>query len=411
MNTLHDALIIGGGPAGATAARLLSRAGWSVAMVEKTSFPRRKVCGEFISATSLPLLSDRGIEDVFSKRAGPRVQRVGLFAGKTVLTSAMPFAARTGWGRALGRDHLDSILLDAAAAAGADLWQPWKAVGLAHTDRGYRCRIAKEGDEEELAARIVIMAKGSWEKSRLDDVTYRTPARFDLLAFKAHFRDSRLPDDLMPLIVFPGGYGGMVHSDDGRVSLSCCIRRDVLERCRASGEKASDAVLRHILKHCEGVRAALDGAETDGAWLSAGPIRPGIRTSSVDGLFFVGNIAGEAHPIVAEGISMAMQSAWLLCRHLIENEDAFSQESLREVGRAYRQDWRAAFATRIHAAAAFAHLAMRKQAAAAAPLLKLFPEVLTFGAKLSGKAKEVVHADPHPLAANAARVLPLSGGG
>src|SRR5262249_19325820 len=52
MNRVHDALVIGGGPAGSTAARLLSRAGWSVVMVEKTLFPRRKVCGEFISATS-----------------------------------------------------------------------------------------------------------------------------------------------------------------------------------------------------------------------------------------------------------------------------------------------------------------------------------------------------------------------
>ena len=53
---LFDAIIIGAGPAGATLACLLSQAGWSVAIVEKKNFPRRKVCGEFISATSLPLL-------------------------------------------------------------------------------------------------------------------------------------------------------------------------------------------------------------------------------------------------------------------------------------------------------------------------------------------------------------------
>src|SRR5262245_14089568 len=51
-----DALIVGAGPAGSAAALLLARAGWSVALIEKAEFPRRKVCGEFISATSLPLL-------------------------------------------------------------------------------------------------------------------------------------------------------------------------------------------------------------------------------------------------------------------------------------------------------------------------------------------------------------------
>ena len=49
----HDALIIGGGPAGATVALLLAKGGWSVAVTEKAAFPRRKVCGEFISATTL----------------------------------------------------------------------------------------------------------------------------------------------------------------------------------------------------------------------------------------------------------------------------------------------------------------------------------------------------------------------
>src|SRR5690349_19918246 len=44
----YDALVIGGGPGGATAALLLARAGWNVVLAEKTAFPRSKVCGEFI---------------------------------------------------------------------------------------------------------------------------------------------------------------------------------------------------------------------------------------------------------------------------------------------------------------------------------------------------------------------------
>src|SRR5436853_7565493 len=61
----HDALVLGGGPAGATAGLILARAGWRVAIAEKSAFPRRKVCGEFISATSLSLLFALGIGDEF----------------------------------------------------------------------------------------------------------------------------------------------------------------------------------------------------------------------------------------------------------------------------------------------------------------------------------------------------------
>src|SRR5260370_41391518 len=70
-STLMDALIIGGGPAGSTAALLLAKAGWSVGLVEKSRFPRRKVCGEFLSATNLPLLRHLGVADSFRKWAGP----------------------------------------------------------------------------------------------------------------------------------------------------------------------------------------------------------------------------------------------------------------------------------------------------------------------------------------------------
>src|SRR5437016_2497832 len=56
-----DAVVIGGGPAGATAALLLAEAGWAVALIEQKQFPRRKVCGEYLSATNWPLLTRLGI--------------------------------------------------------------------------------------------------------------------------------------------------------------------------------------------------------------------------------------------------------------------------------------------------------------------------------------------------------------
>jgi flavin-dependent dehydrogenase len=111
-------------------------------------------------------------------------------------------------------------------------------------------------------------------------------------------------------------------------------------------------------------------------------------------MFFVGNSAGEAHPIVAEGISMAMQSAWLLCRRLMaQPEAAASPRALAGIGQAYAADWDAAFALRLRAAALFANVATRPAAAALVlPLLRRFPAILTFGAQLSGKAKDLVAA-------------------
>jgi flavin-dependent dehydrogenase len=393
---MFDALIIGAGPAGSTAARVLAQAGWSVALVERSAFPRRKVCGEFISATSLPLLYDHDVRGCFLAEAGPEVRRVGLFAADAVLNAAMPAAAESvsGWGRALGRDRLDQLLAEAAARAGAHLRQPCKVVGLAHAADGFVCAVESDDDgRSELQARIVIAANGSWEKAPWASEPPRRRKPSELLAFKARFGQAALAPELMPLLVFPGGYGGMVHTDGGRVSLSCCIRRDALESCRQRyhHSHAGDSVLAHIMNTCEGVKQVLGHAALEGAWLSAGPIRPGIRPRYANGIFYIGNSAGEAHPIIAEGISMAMQSAWLLAQRLIGGKGhRAAPKALDELGRLYARDWHMAFARRIHAAAIFAHLAMWPGAGRILPLLKRMPEILTWGAKLSGKTTQVV---------------------
>ena len=169
----------------------------------------------------------------------------------------------------------------------------------------------------------------------------------------------------MPLLIFPGGYGGMVHTSEERTSVSCCIRRDQLERCRRTtpGVSAAEAVLAHVRKSCRGVREALDAASLEGPWLSAGPIRPGIRPRFSGGIFCVGNAAGEAHPIIAEGISMAIQSAWLLCERLTaRRSQALTRAALEEVGRDYAVAWHNCFSPRVRAAALFARLAIRPAA-------------------------------------------------
>src|SRR5512140_3563615 len=113
MPNTHDAIIVGGGPSGATAAVLLAKAGWRIAVVEKAPFPRRKVCGEFISGTTWPLLRRLGVADALLAIAGPVVRRVGLYAGDAMLAAPLTVAdgdAAAG-GRAVGREHLDAMLL------------------------------------------------------------------------------------------------------------------------------------------------------------------------------------------------------------------------------------------------------------------------------------------------------------
>ena len=122
-------------------------------------------------------------------------------------------------------------------------------------------------------------------------------------------------------------------------------------------------------------------------------MRPAIRETHRGDAFVVGNAAGEAHPIVAEGISMAIQSAFLLCGRLVRAGPDADDAGRAAVAAGYARDWRRNFAPRVHAAAFFAAAMTRSPGALTAEaLLARIPALLTLGASWSGKDRALAAA-------------------
>ncbi len=396
MDNVYDAIIIGAGPAGSSAAILLARAGWQVALVEKQQFPRRKVCGECIAASNLPLLDGLGVGNVFTELAGPPLRRVALMAGDRIVQADLPPYphGKQPWGVTLGRETLDSLLLAQAVAHGVTLFQPWVVRKMAGAPGRYFCHVAKVHTTESrvLAAPVLIAANGSWEPSPLDGRA-RAPQRAqDLFAFKTNFTQTHLPRGLLPVLSFSGGYGGIVFGDRATTTLAFCIRRDTLEECRkiTVGCKAGEAALAHVRRSCPALQPILLNARQHDTWLSVGPIRPDVRiTLQNTGAFVIGNAAGESHPIIGEGISMAIQSAWLLAERLAPHRKRGADLALqRWIHREYAAAWQRHFRSRIRIAALFAHVAMRPALVdCVMPLLQRYPQLLTHAATWSGKVR------------------------
>jgi menaquinone-9 beta-reductase len=414
MSSKFDAIIIGAGPAGSTAAIRLAQAGWSIALIEKQCFPRRKVCGECLAASNMSLLDALGIGPAFHALAGPELRRVALMHGDESVYAELPAYAGQAhaWGKALGREHFDSLLLQRAAKVGATILQPCVVRELQGQTGAYQCIAHAPGStmEMRLHAPLVIAAYGSWEPGLAAVRQARTNSGSDLFAFKANFTQGALDDGVLPVLAFRGGYGGMVVGEQGLLTLACCIRRDRLQACRqVLGKSAGEAVQACLMAECGGVRATLLHARRQGKWLGVGPIRPGIRMPRDGGRFFlIGNAAGEAHPIIGEGMSMAMQGAWLMCNQLLAHPRVLSDPLVqRRVLRDYARAWRAHFAHRLSLAAAFAHIAMRPAAAGMAlPVLRTWPGMMTLAARWSGKTSQACSLPQSPPVqkhANAAR--------
>jgi flavin-dependent dehydrogenase len=406
----HDALVIGAGPAGAAAAILLAQAGWQVSVVEQHAYPRQKVCGECIAAGNLALLDELGVGQAFRRLAGAELKHVGWMGGDTTVMANMPACRESPapYGRALGRDVFDALLLERARALGVCIVQPARVSKVSGLPGNFRCEIrhggiarasGSPGRVATLRASVIIDAHGSWESGPefepAEQMAHRPPQRAsDLFAFKATFTRSALVPGLLPVVAVAGGYGGLVVADAGRTTVALCLRRDMLRavRARGGGAPAGLAVESYLRQSCHGVRDALRDARREGSWLSVGPLRPGTRLHDIPGVFRVGNAAGETHPLIGEGISMALQSAKLLVESLRRNvDDAIDARILNAAHRAYAGAWRHAFVPRMRLAALYAHVAMR--APLAAPVgkaLSRWPALLTSAARFAGKARPAV---------------------
>jgi len=408
MSDSVDALIIGAGPAGSATAILLARAGWKVVLVEQDAYPRRKVCGECLGAASLALLDELGVGAGVRAHAGPELRSVGFMSEASTVVADFP-ACTSGpyaYGRAMRREHLDSLLVERALQVGVCVMQPVKVRSVHGRPGAFRCELdtARSGARVmSVQASVVIDAHGSWQRGPIiaagnePSPTRRPRYRSDLFAFKAVFRNTALPSGLLPVLALPGAYGGMVIADQGLATLACCMRRDTLAACRAAhpGLAVGEAVEAWLRRHCLGVRDSLEGARRVGPWLSVGPLDPGTERPVVDAVLRVGNAAGESHPLIGEGIAMALRSAVLLTDELAGGSAA--RVDVCEVQRSYGERWRAEFSQRLRVAALYAQVAMRPRLTwTSRVLMQRWPALLTQAARLAGKARSPLSAPLSP---------------
>ena len=148
-----DVAIAGAGPAGATLAALLSERGISSVLVERDTFPRDKLCGEFLSYDALPILEHLGLMETIDREAAPRIDVCRVISGKAAWEFPLPHAAR-----GVTRLLFDDLLLREAERRGATVLEGWTATDL---DAG-GVTISRDDETKRIEAKVVVGAWGRW---------------------------------------------------------------------------------------------------------------------------------------------------------------------------------------------------------------------------------------------------------
>jgi flavin-dependent dehydrogenase len=305
MNTTYDLIIIGGGPAGTSAAITAKRAGARVLLLERGRFPRHKVCGEFVSAESLGLLTellDR--EHTALLQDAVRISQARVFLdGRVLQTVVDPPAA------SIARLDLDAALWGSAENAGVDARQQVTVQSIAGAGPFQVVSTAGEFEGKSL-----VNASGRWSNLKIPpppgnhEGIHEVGRNQKWLGIKAHFAeetDLRSAAPSVDLYFFDGGYCGVqpvqIRGAESvrRVNASSMVRADVATN------------LAEVLAKHPALQERSRGWTSLSEPVSTSPLIFRDPQPEYDGVLMVGDAAGFVDPFVGDGISLALRSGAL----------------------------------------------------------------------------------------------------
>jgi menaquinone-9 beta-reductase len=309
---IEDYVILGGGVAGLSAANQLVDAGKSPLIIDAGEYPCQRVCGEYFSHESLPILKRWKIE------LTGKIRKVRFVKENKKLEFQLPKQAGS-----CSRFEFDAGLFDRAMKNGAKALCKTTVQSLEISNRSTNAYMLKLSNGECIQAQRLLIGTGKLPefagiKAELPSIKY--------FGFKAHFEGIAL-EDAMEMHLFPGGYLGMADVGSGCTNVAVLISKDFARTFEQAEMMVQGLIVdgkkKFLKERMKNARMIFP------QWLKGQVPEFKIRENQpLNNIFWIGDAAGGIPPVSGEGLAIGVTSGCMAADYAITSDS-----------RQFRQDW------------------------------------------------------------------------
>jgi geranylgeranyl reductase family protein len=312
-----DVVIVGCGPAGSVLAWALARKGVHTLLLERTRFPREKVCGDYVDPRGLRILQAMACLDRLDRfKSAPITHTATFVESQRRYRGPIPFYGVSEdlapHGYTIPREQLDTAMLEAAERAGAIVHEQTAVVDVEARSTGTRLAARRGERTARYVAHLIAGADGVNSLVGRSQGLSRADPRFTVVAQRCYAAVDPSSSQAETELFFGEhsfpGYGWMFPSSDGLVNLGVGLLAEARERFGVHTPTLFSSFVEQLRRHhprCGDIE------------LASKPIGGAVRTyggagpNHFDGGVLIGDAGGFADPMTGEGITQGMESALL----------------------------------------------------------------------------------------------------